>query len=124
MEASMQVTGSVRPVRGMRRRRVLGITAAAGALMAACGSTKRFGSGRYADAGSSAQARQGGVLTIAAQNDLVDLDASLTTAGGWTRGLTCDSLLRVQQGANVAYDDTTLGPSLAERWEVPEPNTY
>jgi len=77
---------------------------------------------------ASDQPKAGGTLTSAFRSDPFDWDP--TTAGisignqhGWSTAH--ESLLSVKLGPDVDFNDTTLVPALAERWEIsPDAKVY
>lgn len=109
------------------RRRALGITAGsfgAAVLAAACRGGKA-GSGPNAVAGQAGKPRYGGQLNLSQKTDPDTLDpSSKRTPSAQTMSLTSDSLLAFKTGPDVKYDDKILQPAIAERWEVPDAQTY
>src|SRR5579875_1505742 len=126
----MAAGGASRSRRGpqIRRRDLLaGMTAAGGAVwLAACGQGSAR-SGSSAVAPSANQPKSGGTLNVAIAADMFNWDV---TGNGKTipnpngTALALESLLAFKQGPGVPYDQNTITPNLAQRWEAPDATTY
>jgi len=119
--------GAVRaPVGRLSRRRLLAgasVGAAVG-LSSAChqaGTSPRAGS-----ASSPAQPKDGGTLNLRLANEIATWNASLERSIYVTKAirLAYDSLLGYQSGPETPYDKYVLEPRLAQRWEIPDQQTY
>ena len=111
-----------------RRRAVMaGAGVSTTALLLACGNK----SGRTAKTGSAAPGRAakpkyGGALQVSIMSDFSTFDPSIDakSINQYSQTLAYDSLLTFKSGPGVDYNDTTLEPKLAERWETPDAQTY
>jgi peptide/nickel transport system substrate-binding protein len=109
-----------------RRRMLATAMAASGASVyaMACGRSR---SGSTTQRASSAQARNGGVLVTPLKTDFFDFDASgngKSVPNPSAYMLACDTLVGFQQGENQPFDRNLVTPNIAERWELPDPQTY
>ena len=103
------------------RRQALGLASAgtAAAIAAACGGSKK--SSNAPSAGQAGKPQYGGQLNLRISVDPIDYDISYngkTTPGDQALGLAYSDLLAFKVGAGVPYAQTTLVPSLAEKWEA------
>ena len=110
------------------RRRLLGATALGtggmAALLAACGG-KSSQSKAPTAAGQANAAKSGGQLNMVLHHDPDSLDLSTKVNGAVVSAtFTNDSLLSFKAGSDVKYTDLILQSGLAERWEVPDAQTY
>lgn len=111
-------------------RRRLGAAAAgasAAAMLAACGNKKGSSNSTSSQSASTGKPKTGGVLNLQLIADFFDFDASgngKTDPNGNATTLVYDQLLTVQEGSNVPYDNTTLIPSLAQKWETPDAQVF
>lgn len=113
----------------LTRRRALGLTAGFGAAatMAACGAKKSSSTTTTSKAGQLGKPKYGGALNVAIAADFFDYDASLggkSNPNGHLIKLAYNTLIRARQGAGEDYNATILDPSLADRWESPDAQTY
>lgn len=114
----------------LSRRSALGGLALAGAgvaaFAAACKGPKA--GGRPSGSTSTNQPGKptyGGQLNLGAKQDPNNFDpAPETKATALYLGLTNDGLLGFKTGPDVPYDDVSVVPRLAERWETPDAQTY
>ena len=113
-----------------RRRgalRLASVTAGATALIAACGGRAPAGKSpsKGTAAGRPGKPRYGGQLNLAQKADPETLDpSSKRTPAAQTMSLTNDSLLGFKAGPDIKYEDVVLQPALAERWELPDAQTF
>ena len=120
-------------LRSLSRRsalRRLGAAAAgtsALALLTACGqSGKKSGSSAKAT-GQAGKPKYGGQLNLTFTSDPFDFDPSGKATGLGNSHVIInvyDSLLHFKSGGDVPYDQLTLEPGLADRWEVPDAQTF
>jgi peptide/nickel transport system substrate-binding protein len=109
------------------RRRALAAAASGAALVAAaCGSK---GSGRSSNSSSAQGGRPklGGDYTGAIASDPSNYDPTgkpLQVENASFIEAAYDALLSVQLGPTVNYQQTTLTPGLADKWENPDPTIY
>jgi peptide/nickel transport system substrate-binding protein len=110
------------------RRQVLGAVAAGGAglaLLSACGSTRKSGGAASNAGGQAGKPRYGGMLHAPIKNDEFDFDPSgKATSNRQTPSQVFNSLLHMKDGPGVSYDSLILEAALAQRWEVPDAQTY
>jgi peptide/nickel transport system substrate-binding protein len=105
------------------RRRILGAGAAAsGGLLLACGKQSATST---SSSGASNGPHAGGTITLADAYDASTYDPStkLSEVGrimAWTN----DSLMAYKSGSDVPYEQTTIIPALAARWEQPDPQSF
>jgi peptide/nickel transport system substrate-binding protein len=114
------------PARFRLRRRTLFTTGAAFAgatALASCGKSKQSSSTPTAT--SAAKPKTGGDFTWAQQIDPFDYDPTgkVLQNGPWIE-LGYNSLLAIKHGAGVGYTDLVSEPSLAEKWETPDAQTF
>jgi peptide/nickel transport system substrate-binding protein len=108
------------------RRRILGAgAAAAGGLLLACGKRSATTATPSSSASSGSRARAGGTITLADAYDAATYDPStkLSEVGrimAWTN----DSLMAYKAGSDIPYEQTTIIPALAARWEQPDPQSF
>ncbi len=114
--------------RRLSRRSVLALSAAGGAaLAAACGARSKPAP---AVSGGSAQAdkpKPGGDFTAGIASDPSNFDPTgkpLQRENASFIEAAYDALLSVKLGPGVQYNDTTIIPGLAQKWENPDANTY
>jgi len=110
--------------RTTRRRLLAAAGTGAGLGLVACG-RRQSSSGKPAV--SADVPRSGGKLLTPVPNDPSDWDMSYlgrNVPNPYGQVLAYDTLLGVKHGANVPYEDFVLQPSLAERWETPDAQTY
>lgn len=108
----------------LNRRRLLAAAGAAGAAtLAACGS--RPGSSGKAASTQASQPKAGGKFTFPLTEDPASLDGAnrFETTGNFL-GWTSDRLLQFAAGPKVNYSDTILQPSLSDKYETPDAQTY
>lgn len=114
--------------RRLSRRRVLGLAAAgagAAALLAACG--QRAGSSTSGQKAPAAQPRSGGTINVWQPHDPFDFDVTYLGKNTNNReGIrhAYSTLIRFKFGPEVKYNDLLLEPSLADKWETPDDQTY
>ena len=116
-----------RSVRRFGRRTALrgGFLTAAGLAAAACGGRKS--SAPAPSASSGGKPRSGGVLKMAVPADPFNWDPTYAGPGlpnPYGTVLAYNSLLGYKTSPGMKYDELTLVPELAERWEVPDPQTF
>ena len=100
--------------------------AGAGAIAAACGGPHRTGS-RPAPAasGQAGKPRYGGQFNTAQKYDPSTFDpATKQSDARQVANLTSNGLLTYKVAPDVKYGDYVVAPSLAERWETPDAQTY
>ena len=111
--------------RGLLRAGAL--AAGAGAL-AACGGRQAGQSSAPAQTGASAgKPRSGGIMNMSVPADPFNWDPTYAGPGlpnPYGTVLAYNSLLGYKTSTGMKYDDLTLAPELAERWEVPDPQTF
>jgi peptide/nickel transport system substrate-binding protein len=115
-----------RPARHRLPRRRLLTTSTALLGAAALGSCGRSaGSPSTPTASSAAKPKTGGDFTWAQQIDPFDYDPTgkVLQNGPWIE-LGYNSLLSIKHGAGVGYTDLVSEPSLAEKWETPDAQTF
>ena len=122
--------GTCRPRPSLRHvsRRQLVTAAGTGALLTACGGAKtKSPQANNSTNGQGGQPRTGGQLRNPRRSDAGnggDFDPAKKSSDVAPNGYAYNSLLGPKLGANVKYTDVTLGPELAESWEIPDPLTY
>jgi ABC-type transport system substrate-binding protein len=108
-----------------RRRGLAGSLGVATSLsLAACGRSR---GGSVSAPAASALPRKGGVLVTPLKTDFFDFDASgsgKSVPNPSAYMLACDTLVGFQQGENQPFDRNLVTPNLAERWELPDSQTY
>jgi peptide/nickel transport system substrate-binding protein len=105
------------------RRRLIGAGSAAAAV-AACG---RSPSANTPGSPAAEKPRPGGTLLTPVAGDPTDWDMGYlgrSTPNPYGQVLAYESLLSAKHGSGVKYEDFTLQPSLADRWETPDAGTY
>lgn len=111
------------------RRRLIRRTVFAGAgvaavALAACGGRKLPSAAR-SSASAPGTPRPGGVFTFRLPDDIASFDGSTSAKNEASEtSMAFDRLLRYRSGGDVKYSDLTLEAELADRWEIPEPQTY
>ena len=113
--------------RRLNRRKLLrvGASGAAGLLVACGRSANQPASRSTGSVGQQTNPQSGGTLNVAAPADFFDFDASTNGLQNNATSLAYDSLLGFKQGAGVPYNQVTVTPRLAERWEIsPDATTY
>jgi ABC-type transport system substrate-binding protein len=109
------------------RRRLIAAGAALGgmAAAAACGRNAGTSPSNSATAAASAKPKTGGEFTWAQQIDPFDFDPTgkVLQNGPWIE-LGYNALLSIKHGAGVGYTDLVSEPSLAEKWETPDAQTF
>ena len=124
----MQVTNNQTGIQGQRftRRqagRLAAATATVAALVAACGGSRPKAAKTAANA--QGQPRSGGRLNFAPGYQPETLDPTpKRTVTGELLSITNSRLLAFKTGSDVKYTELVLVPSLAQRWETPDPQTY
>jgi peptide/nickel transport system substrate-binding protein len=117
--------GEIVADRRLTRRRIIGAAAAGGAvgLLAACG---RGGSAPSSKVTSGPSApRPGGTFTMRLPDDIVSFDISTNAKNEANElALAFSRLVRFKYGPDVKYADLTLEPEVADKWELPDPQTY
>ena len=112
----------------VRRRRLLGSSIASlslAAIAAACGKSRSKRGSTTARADQANKPRTGGTFNGATGNDPYNFDPTADPQShGFINGLTSDGLLDAKTGSNVKYTDEIIQPGLADRWEIPDPQTY
>lgn len=113
----------------LTRRRALGLAAAAGAsgAFAACATKNGSTANKGSQAAVAGKPKPGGTLNVGIPADYFNFDSSLggkSTPNDHAIGLVYDTLLADKQGTGVGYDESTLIPRLADRWETPDAQTY
>jgi peptide/nickel transport system substrate-binding protein len=106
------------------RRRLLASSGIALSGLAACGGRRQPGAAQQL---SSSAPRAGGKLLTPVPNDPSDWDMSYlgrNVPNPYGQTLAYDTLLGVKHGADVKYEEFVLQPSLADRWETPDAQTY
>ena len=113
------------------RRRVLTSAAATGGLAALAGACGRGGKSSSqpssAARGSTAKPVAGGTFHVPEVIDFFNFDSSesgKTVPNPYATSLAYDSLLAFKQGPGLPYDQMTLNPNLAQRWENPDTLTF
>lgn len=111
-----------------RRRQVLGIAmSGAGAALAGCGSIGRSAGAKSGSqsANQASQAKYGGQLNVAMADDPADLDPShKPSENKQPLRLVYDELLSLKTTPAVSATDFALQPGLADKWEVPDGQTF
>jgi len=94
------------------------------ALSAAC--RQASSSSGIGTAGGSARPTNGGTLNLRLANELPTWNVTLERSDNTTKGIrhAYNGLLGYQSGPEVPYDKYVLVPQLAQKWEVPDPQTY
>ena len=114
--------------RPISRRQALGgaaSTAGSMAFLAACGKSRGSRPQTASNPGASGKPKYGGQINLARKSDFFDLDPSGKPSANFDAvSLLYDGLLRVKTGPTVDYWSLTLQPSLADRWETPDDQTY
>ena len=131
-DAEWQAEGWKRATKSrLGRRRALGLAAACagGAFLAACGSRqgKKPQTASTNRGTSAGQPKSGGTVLGRVAHDPTDWDVTYQGFGlPNSAGLQVayDRLLNYKSGPNVPYNELTLQPMLAERWETPDGQTY
>jgi peptide/nickel transport system substrate-binding protein len=123
----MHARDSLFPIGAKRltRRRLAAASGIATAGLAACG--RRGQSGSSTQGTASSAPRSGGKLLTPVPNDPSDWDMSYlgrNVPNPYGQNLAYDTLLGVKHGADVKYEEFVLQPSLADRWETPDAQTY
>lgn len=114
----------------LSRRRLLGYTAAGAGtagLLAACGGhTNSATSGPANSGAASGKLKPGGQINLSTNFDVPSFDIGGSNDKQTATVLlhTNDSLLGFKSGPQVKFTDLTLESRLAERWEVPDAQTY
>ncbi len=120
----------------LSRRRLLqgaaagGAGAAAVAALAACGTRPSSGganSSQSSGTAQQAQPKKGGRLAVQISTDPFDWDTTIagkSAPNGGGDALAYDTLLQFAQGPDVKYEHFELQPSLATKYEQPDPTTY
>ena len=111
------------------RRRLFGAAASAGTAvwLAACSSNRGQGAKGTSATGQAGTPKSGGTLNLSATTDFFSFDASVSgksVPNPNATTLAYEGLLAFQQGSDAPYDKNTAIPSLAQRWEVPDSQTY
>jgi len=112
--------------RPMSRRRTLGLLAAGtgAGILAGCGS-RGGNSAKPAASGQPGKPHAGGRITLTDAYDPETYDpATKLSEVGRTMTWTNDSLLAFKSGSDVPYDQMTIVPGLAARYEQPDAQTY
>ena len=125
-----ETNGSVN-TRSMRlsRRRALGLAAigaGSSALLAACGAKNRSASSAPA-AGRAGNPRPGGQVAVRVNVDPFDWDLSRTgrsVPNSQAMAWTYNSLMGFKYGPGVKFADLIIRPELANKYEVPDSQTY
>jgi peptide/nickel transport system substrate-binding protein len=106
-----------------RRRAIAGAGVVAGGVaLAACGSKPQSAA---SSSGAQATPRSGGTINVQQNSEPISMDPSTKVAASAMSTIPlCDSLLAFKSGPSVKYSDLQIGPSLAEKWETPDPQTY
>jgi peptide/nickel transport system substrate-binding protein len=111
-----------RPVRLGRRRLLASAASAAAGTILACGGSRTL---RSVSGSGPVKIKAGGKFTQTAKADPPGFDPStrfVTTAQ--VLGYPLDRLLAFKTGPEVKYTDFVIEPSLAEKWETPDAQTY
>lgn len=111
----------------LSRRRAIGAAAAGagGVALAACGVGSKRGATKAPSAGQPGKPHAGGQIVVAASYDASTYDPATKLAEvGRLMVWTHDSALSFKTGSDVPYDQMTVNPGLAQRWEQPDPQTY
>ena len=114
----------------LSRRRMFGVgaTGAAGAaLLAACGRGAGNQAAKSSTTAQQTKPKYGGTFNVAVNTDFFDFDPS--TGGKSVPNpnavmLAYETLLDFQRGPSVPFDQLTLEPKLAEKWETPDAQMY
>jgi peptide/nickel transport system substrate-binding protein len=110
----------------VKRRRLLTGIGAGGvlsALAAACGDMRN--KSQDVDSTVTGQPRTGGQINLSMPSDPYDLDPTTGEMNGRRiLPMIYDSLLSVESGPGVDYNDLVIRPGLADRWESPDGQTY
>lgn len=116
--------------RWLSRRQIFG-TAAAGtsamAVFAACGQRGKGNPSSAKATGQAGKPKSGGQLNQTFTSDPFDFDPSGKATGLGNSNVIInvfDSLLHFKSGGDVPYDQLTLEPGLADRWEVPDAQSF
>jgi peptide/nickel transport system substrate-binding protein len=106
-----------------RRRLIAAAAVVTGAGIAACG---RGGAGSSTTASSGpGTPRPGGTFTARLPDDIASFDISTNAKNEANEiALAFSRLVRFKYGPAVKYADLTLEPEAAEKWEMPDPQTY
>jgi peptide/nickel transport system substrate-binding protein len=109
-----------------RRGLLAAMTAAGGAVLAACRRGAAKGAPRTA-APLAGQPRSGGTLNVAIAADMFNWDVTgngktIPNPNGTTLAL--ESLLSFKQGPGLPYDQNVITSNLAQSWETPDATTY
>jgi peptide/nickel transport system substrate-binding protein len=112
----------------LARRRLLGAslaTFATAGWAVACAGSKRAGGRASATTGQAGKPRQGGTFSVGQGIDPYDYDPSTQSQNnGFVLALAYDALLDEKTGAGVGFTDVIVQPGLADKWEMPDPQTY
>ena len=113
----------------LNRRTALGGLAATGAgtavLLAGCRGTKPAGTSATKPPAQAGQPKYGGQLNRSQKFDPYNFDPSSNfNDNAPYLEQTYDSLVAFKLGPNVQYEDLILEPSLADKWETPDGQTY
>jgi peptide/nickel transport system substrate-binding protein len=114
-----------------RRRLVRGAAAGGAGLaiasLAAC-ATRPSGGGQTGSSGAaSATPKTGGKFSVQIATDPFDWDTTIagkSAPNGGGDAIAYDTLLNFNQGPNVPYEHFDIVPSLASKYEQPDPTTY
>ena len=116
--------------RSLSRRRLLAAAAqatGAAVFVGACGHLSKRAPRPTAGAGAARTPKSGGQLNFRVSVDPIDYDPSYngkTAPGDHALAQAYNSLLRFENGPDVDYTQMLLAPRLAERWEIPDPQTF
>lgn len=106
------------------RRSAFGALAAGATLLAAC-SGRRSTRQQPAGDAQSGKPRAGGQINQEQKYDPDSFDPSTRLNDvAQIMGYTNDSLLAFKTGKDIQYNDIVLAPSLADRWESPDAQTF
>ena len=113
----------------LNRRRLMGTAAMLGAGIAAAGCNANRGASTKpsSSASSVGKPQPGGQLITRVTTDPFDWDMSYTGKSLPNQegtSVAYDSLLSFKNGPDVTYDTLMLQPRLAQRWEIPDAQTY
>lgn len=110
----------------LSRRRALAAGAGTAALLlGACGRTKSTSTSSSSTAGQASKPQSGGEINLTYGDDPNTFDPSTKLAvGAQYLTETNNSLMSFKAGPDVKFDQLMLQPSLAQRWEIPDPQTY
>ena len=112
--------------RRVGRRRVLKLAGAGAGIIPLAAACRRAGSTANQSGAAASQPKYGGSISPRITADITIWNASTERSTDVTKGIrpVYDGLLGYKSSADVAYDRYAVQPRLAEKWEIPDPQTY